>query len=187
MNNNNNFSEENFSEQSTNQTDPYSVSSSYTSAQYDPYAPQNGGYSGYPQQMAYSTGMAVASLVIGIVSIMSVMFMIMFPILFVLPVVGIVLGAIYKSKHYPVGRGMSTAGIVTSVVSIVLVVAIFVMAFVMLLSIIQSGRMPEIMQFIKNNNPETYRQCYELYYEQFPEWFEGVSTLFANIAALFVK
>lgn len=168
------------------QPDPY-TQSAYSQQNYDPYAPQNGGYSGYPQQMTYPTGMAVASLVIGIVSIISVMFMFMFPPLFVLPIVGIVLGAIYKSKHYPVGKGMSTAGIITSVVSLVIVVLIFVLAFVMVFNIMQNGQMPEIMQFIKDYSPEMYEQYYNMYYEQYPEWFEGVSALFANIAAFFVK
>lgn len=173
------------------QPDPYTQTEPYTHSayqqKYDPYAPQNGGFNGYPQQAVYPTGMAVASLVIGIISIMSVLFMIMFPPFFVLPVIGIVLGAIYKSKHYPVGKGMSTAGIVTSVVSIVLVAAIFVLAFSVVFSMIENGQMSQMMQFIKDYRPDIYEEYYNMYHEQFPEWFEGVSALFANIAAFFAK
>lgn len=220
-NNNKNFGEESFSEQNGEQQsrpDPYTQSAApqpdpytrpadpqpnpyansayrqpdpYAQQNYDPYAPQNGGYSGYDrggvQQMTYPTGMATASLVIGIISIMGVMLMFMFPPLFVLPIVGIVLGAIYKSKHYPVGRGMSTAGIVTSAVSLAIALIIFILALALVISMMEGGGMSELMQFVKDYSPEVYEQYYDMYYEQYPEWFEGVSALFANIAAFFGK
>ena len=97
------------------------------------YAQQ--GY-GAPYMQPYaqqgSTGMATASLVLGIISIVMGIPMLMLPPLFILPIIGLVLGIVFKTKHLPVGKGLSTAGIITSSLGLVLpilLVILFVVLF----------------------------------------------------------
>ncbi len=124
---------------------------------YQPYMP-------YPQQP--SQGMAIASLVIGIVSIVFALLIASVPFLIIAPIIGIILGALHKGKHLPVGKGISTAGIITSIVSIVLVILIYVGCFLLVIFC-----MDEMIDFIRQTSPEDYEMLYELYGEQFPEWF----------------
>lgn len=151
---------------------------------YDPYKQpysynQYGGY----QNGTYPTGMATASFIIGIISILLTLFMLAFPFLGILPIIGIVLGAVYKSKHYPVGKGLSTAGIVTSAVSLGLVIIIFVGLVIWMMSLMMGdgSGMQELMQYIKSLSPEVYEEYYNQYHSQYPQWFEGISALFASI------
>ncbi len=139
--------------------------------------PQQGGY-GYKQYTPYpqqpSQGMAIASLVIGIASIVFALLIAMFPFLIVVPIIGIILGALHKGKHLPVGKGISTAGIVTSIISIVLTILIYVGCFLLVIFC-----MDEMIDFIRQTSPEDYEMLYELYGEQFPEWFgEAIRFIF---------
>lgn len=140
--------------------------------------PQQGGY-GYPQYTPYpqqpSQGMAVASLVLGIISIVFSYFTAMLPFLFIVPIIGIVLGALHKSKHLPVGKGLSTAGIVTSIVGIVLTLLIYVLCVVLVVFF-----MDEMLEFIRQTSPEDYEMLYEMYGEQFPEWFSEAIKFFSK-------
>ena len=124
---------------------------------YQPYMP-------YPQQP--SQGMAIASLVLGIVSIVFALFIASFPVLIIVPIIGIILGALHKGKHLPVGKGISTAGIVTSIVAIVLTILIYVGCVLLMIFC-----MDEMIDFIRQTSPEDYEMLYEMYGEQFPEWF----------------
>lgn len=151
---------------------------------YDPYKQpyaynQYGGY----QNGTYPTGMAAASLIIGIISILLTLFMLAFPFLGILPVIGIVLGVVYKSKHYPVGKGISTAGIVTSAVSLGLAILIFVGLVIWMMSLMMGDgtEMQQLMQYLKNFSPEVYEEYYNQFYSDYPQWFEGISALFASI------
>ena len=145
----------------------------------------NNGYNPYGQNPAtvngtYPTGLATASLVIGIISILSVLFMFAFPPLFILPIIGIILGAVYKSKHYPAAKGVSTAGIITSAASLVLAVV-----FIVNLMYSDDGSgMRTFMQMLKDYSPEVYEEYYEQFYSDFPEWFDGISCVIKN---LFIK
>jgi hypothetical protein len=148
--------------------------------QYRQYNQQYGQYQSFggynvPVGGVYKTGLATASMVIGIISILaSITFVnFIFPPLFLLPIVGIILGAVYKSKHYPVGRGTSTAGIVCSVIALVLSVAVLVIAVVLVMT-----KMPELMQILKDYSPETYEQYYEQFHDQYPQWFNSAAALF---------
>ena len=125
---------------------------------YNPYSPQN-----------QSTGMAVASLVLGILSIVLSLFMFSFPPLFLLPIIGLVLGIVFKSKHLPVGKGLSTAGIITSVLGLILPIVLVIIVAVLLVT---HGDI--FMQQLKIQSPEEYEYLYELYGDQFPQWFEGM-------------
>ncbi len=140
--------------------------------------PQQGGY-GYSQYTPYpqqpSQGMAVASLVLGIISIVFSYFTAMLPFLFIVPIIGIVLGALHKSKHLPVGKGLSTAGIVTSIVGIVLTLLIYVLCVVLVVFF-----MEDMINFIRQTSPEDYEMLYEMYGEQFPEWFTEAFKFFAR-------
>jgi hypothetical protein len=78
-----------------------------------------GGVNGEPYKY-YPTGFATASLVIGIISVVLAMPFAVLPFMLLLPIVGLILGIVYKTKHYPVGRGLSTAGIVLCSVGIAL-------------------------------------------------------------------
>lgn len=128
------------------------------------YAPQ--GYAAPYQQP--STGMAVASLVLGIVSIVMGILMFALPVLFLVPIIGLILGIVFKCKHLPVGKGLSTAGIITSSLGLLIPIALLIFVVAMLLT---NGA--EVMEFIKQYSPEEYEQLYEMYSEQFPQWFEG--------------
>ena len=158
----------------------------YKQPGFDPYKqPYNNGYNnGYNP---YPTGLATASLVIGIISILSVLFMFAFTPLFILPIIGIILGAVYKSKHYPVAKGVSTAGIITSAASLVLAVVILIVAVVFIVNLMYSddgSGMRTFMQMLKDYSPEVYEEYYEQFYSDFPEWFDGISCVIKN---LFIK
>ena len=139
----------------------------------NPYGMPQGGYAapqgyGVPYQPQQSTGMAVASLVLGIISICTGLFMFSFPFLFLMPIIGIILGIVFKTKKLPVGKGMSTAGIITSVIGLVIPIALLIFVIVMLVT---NGA--ELMQYLKQVSPEQYEQLYEMYGDQFPQWFNG--------------
>ena len=150
--------------------------------------PQNGQYQqvqnpygmpqgyGVPYQTQQSTGMAVASLVLGIISICTGLFMFSFPFLFLVPIIGIILGIVFKTKKLPVGKGMSTAGIITSVIGLVIPIALLVFVIVMLMT---NGA--ELMQYMKQVSPEQYEQLYEMYGDQFPQWFDGAVMFLTNL------
>lgn len=139
----------------------------------NPYGMPQAGYGYTPQGygMPYqqpSKGMAVASLVLGILSIVFGLFMFNAPVLFLMPIIGLILGIVFKSKKLPVGKGMSTAGIITSAIGLAIPILLLVIVVVMLMT---NGA--EVMKFLKEYSPEEYKQLYEMYGEQFPEWFEG--------------
>lgn len=142
--------------------------------------PQQGGYSyqqyiPYPQQP--SQGMAIASLVLGIVSIVFSLFTLMLPFLFLVPIIGIILGALHKSKHLPVGKGLSTAGIITSIVGLLLPIVIVIACVAFVLS--NPDLMREYMNLYEEIYPEDYEMLYEILGEQYPEWFsEAICFLF---------
>ncbi len=141
------------------------------------YAPQTP--QGYPQQgwTAYQRpqpmGMAVASLVLGILSILTGLFMFSYPFLFLMPIVGLILGIVFKCKKYSVGKGMSTAGIITSAVGLAIPIALLIFVMVMLVT-----HGAELMNYIKQYSPEQYEELYELYKDQFPQWFSGIMSFF---------
>lgn len=132
--------------------------------------PQSYGAQGYqPYPLHQSTGMAVASLVLGIISIVMALPAMGFPALFLVPIIGLILGIVFKCKRLPVGKGISTAGIVTSAIGIIIPIAILAVMVVLLLT---NGA--RIMEFIKEYSPEQYQEFYDLYSDQFPQWFEGI-------------
>ena len=134
--------------------------------QYQTYGGQNP-YAGYPQQ---GTGLATASLVIGILSILGAVLTACIPIpLLFLPVVGIVLGIVHKSKHIPEGRGKSTAGIITSAIGLILPILMWVIIIAML---------PQMMEYVKETDPETYQQIYDQYGDQLPQFFSVLFSVF---------
>lgn len=158
--------------------DPYAQQNAQQGQQpYDPYS-QSPNYANYVQNQygggAYAIpqrapeGMATASLVMGILSIVSFITVYLPPVFAIL---GIVFGCIHKSKHYPNGNGKATAGIVCSVIGLLFIVGMFALG----LSLMNN---PEIMrqslEMIKEQDPETYDQLYDMYYDQFPQWFEGI-------------
>lgn len=148
---------------------------------FDPYKqplPQgqyNGMYVG-TNGMPYKTGLATASLVIGILSlVLTFSGFIFIPPLGLLPIVGIVLGCIFKSKKYPVGNGASTAGIICSVIALVLSIL-----FIILCVYIVMNYMPQVMEMLKSYSPEVYDQYYDMFHDMYPEWFNSAAALFAK-------
>ena len=148
--------------------------------------PQHGGY-GYQQYTPYpqqpSQGMAIASLVIGIVSIVFALVTACLPFFAIVPIIGIILGALHKGKHLPVGKGLSTAGIITSIVGLILPVIIFILLIVLIFSFGNdpafSSMMRESIDMIRETSPEEYETLYEAYSEIFPSWFsEGFRFIF---------
>lgn len=139
---------------------------------FNPYA-QQGGWQGMQQAqynaMQQSTGMATASLVLGIISIVMGLPALALPFLFLIPIIGLILGIVYKTKHLPVGKGLSTAGIITSSIGLVLpIVIVFIAAF----WLIANGA--EAMEYIRQISPELYEEYREQFGDQFPEWFTSV-------------
>ncbi|MDR0991660.1 MAG: DUF4190 domain-containing protein [Ruminococcus sp.] len=103
----------------------------------------------------YPKGLAIASLVMGILSMLGfITFTFVIPLIF--PILGVVFGAVYKSKHYPVGKGISTAGIVLSILSVVLCIAAVAALF---------AAIPSMMEYIREVDPVAY--------EQFRQQFEA--------------
>ena len=133
------------------------------------YANQGYGCNAPCQPPQQSTGMAVASLVLGILSICTGLFMFNVPFLFLLPIIGIILGIVFKCKKLPVGKGMSTAGIITSAIGLAIPLALLAFVIVMLLT-----HGAELMQYLKEISPDQYEQLYEIYGDQFPQWFDAV-------------
>ena len=167
--------------------DPYNQQAQQGQQPYDPYS-QSPNYANYVQNQygggVYAVpqkapeGMATASLVMGILSIVSFLTVYLPPIFGIL---GIVFGCIHKSKHYPNGNGKATAGIVCSVIGLLMIIGIFALG----LSLMNN---PEIMrqslEMIREQDPETYDQLYDMYYDQFPQWFESIKLA---LSALFAK
>lgn len=134
--------------------------------------PQGYAQQGYTLYQQNSTGMATASLVLGIISIVLGIPMLMLPFLFLIPIIGLVLGIVYKTKHLPVGKGLSTAGIITSSLGIVLPIVFIVIVVIFMMS--NPDFMRQYMNQLKEISPEQYQQLYDQLSGQFPEWFEGV-------------
>ena len=134
---------------------------------YQPYALAN-----------QSTGMAVASLVLGIISICLSLFVWSFLPLYVIPIIGLILGIVFKSKHLPVGKGLSTAGIITSSIGLALPIILLIVLTVLLMNHSLDGFMSELVKQLKQADPELYEQYYEMFSKQFPEWFENALRFF---------
>ena len=139
---------------------------------YGQYGYQNP-YAGYGQKS--TKGLATASMICGIVSVVLCIFDFVFPLLFVVPIVGLVLGIVHKTKNPPDGRGMSTAGIILSVIGIILPIAFIIISVAML---------PTMLEYMQENYPDMYEQFYDQYSEQMPQYF---SSLFAMVKNLFIK
>ena len=144
----------------------YNYSQQYAQYGQNAYA----GYSGIPD-----TKLATASLVIGIISLIAWPFMFVFPPLFVLPIVGLILGIVHKSKHIPEGKGTSTAGIVLSSISLALPVIAIIIIIAML---------PQLLEWLKTNSPEQYQQMYEQYHDQLPYLLNCLQLM---IRSLFIR
>ena len=128
----------------------------------------------YQPYQNQSTGMAVASLVLGIISIVFSLFVFTMPVLIILPIIGLILGIVFKSKHLPVGRGLSTAGIITSACGIILPILILILVMVLMMNHSLDGFMSDMLRQIKATDPELYQEYYEMLGDSFPEWFEGI-------------
>ena len=155
---------------------PYNQQQNANPYQQNPYYQQNQqNFNPYAQQgmqplyQQTSTGMATASLVLGIISIVMGIPMMALPFLFLVPVIGLILGIVFKTKRLPVGKGLSTAGIITSSIGIVLPIVAVVGFSVWLVA---NG--PEFMAYLKENYPTYYDLFYSEFYDTFPEWFESV-------------
>ena len=144
---------------------------------YDPYKQPYDPYR-QPFNQHYPTGAATASMVFGILGLICAAtmmnYMLLIPMIF--PVLGLIFGIYFKTRHYPVGKASSTAGIVTSIVAIVITIGVFILALFLVLNY-----MPEMLQIIKDMDPELYELYYEMFHDVYPEWFEGISALFAGL------
>ncbi len=129
----------------------------YGQQNYGGYQNPYGGYAPRPSQ-----GLAVASLVCGILGVMTSIAGFGFPILFLLPIAGLILGIVHKVKGIPLGKGMSTAGIVLSIIGMVLPI-------VLLIAVI--ANMPSLLDYVETMDPETYEEIYEEYADEMPGWF----------------
>ncbi len=145
----------------------YQESNPYNQTSSNPFTQQAAAYEG-PKP---TSGLATASMVLGIISIVLWLFLMMFPPLLLLPIISIILGIVHKTKHLPVGKGSSTAGIVTSTISLVLCIALIVIAVVIVMN--SGDLMYNSLQTIKEAMPDLYEQYYDMFYDMYPEWFDG--------------
>ena len=163
-----------------NQQAPQGQSPYAMPSQQSPYS-QPGAVYGQPAYGApyqpyqnQSTGMAVASLVLGIISIVFSLLVFTAPFLIIVPIIGLILGIVFKSKHLPVGKGLSTAGIITSVCGIILPILILILVMVLMMNHSLDGFMSDMLRQIKATDPELYQEYYDMLGESFPEWFDGI-------------
>ena len=112
------------------------------------YGPQNpyqnqGGYVqppyGVPQNEG-SAGMAVASMVLGLLAI--ILSCCLYPVAFLLALIGLILGAVAIKKDTP-GKGMAIAGLVLSLISIAIAVLFIVL--------VASAGSASIFDYIENS------------------------------------
>ncbi|MCH5349847.1 MAG: hypothetical protein J1E40_11035, partial [Oscillospiraceae bacterium] len=88
---------------------------------------------------------------------------------------------VFKSKRLPVGKGLSTAGIITSVCGIILPIALFILVAVLLFSHALDGFMAEQLKQLQQTDPDLYKQYYDMLGDTFPEWFEGMIRLLIGL------
>lgn len=142
---------------------------------FNPYA-QQGGWQGMAQAQfnaaQQSTGMATASLVLGIISIVMGLPALALPVFFLVPIIGLILGIVYKTKHLPVGKGLSTAGIITSSLGLVLPILLVVLFVVLFFTSAEFRTW--YLDTLKEVSPDQYKEFYDQFSGQFPEWFENV-------------
>ncbi len=149
---------------------PYNGAQSYQNSGVQPYPyngnpyynPYNDPYAGYGGNN--SQGLAIGSLVCGIVGLFTFLLGWIFPVLFILPIVAVILGIVHKSKHLPNGKGLSTAGIVMGIIGTILPI-IFLVAAV--------ANLPEMMEYIEDIDPSAYEEFYDEYAEDYPEFFSS--------------
>lgn len=162
-----------YAQQGQQPVDPYSQSPNYANYMQNQYG---GGVYAVPQRAP--EGMATASLVMGILSIVSLITVYLPPIFGIL---GIIFGCIHKSKHYPNGNGKANAGIICSVIGLILIIALIAFS----VSLVTNPEvMQQYMELIREQDPELYDQMYDMYYDQFPQWFESIKLA---LSALFAK
>lgn len=142
----------------------------YQYNQYGGYQDPYGGYRRPPSQ-----GPAIASLVCGIVGLSAGILGWAFPLLFLVPIVGLVLGIVHKVKYPGFMKGMSTAGIILSSIGIVL-------PFVFIIAMI--AYLPELMEYMRQIDPESYQEIYDEYADELPGMF---SAAFAAVKSIFIK
>lgn len=135
---------------------------------------QGGGYQDpyYGYGPKPSQALAVTSLVCGIISMMTGILGFAYPILFLVPVAGLVTGIMHKLKSLPVGKGMSTAGIVLSILG-------FIIPFVII--IIAIANLPAMLEYIESVNPDAYEEIYDEYHDQLPQMFSAAFVLIKNL------
>lgn len=178
--NKNMFEEENTSEPASTSEIPQQPINPYNTPinqQEPPQNPYNQNNNPFAQQAAAyagpkpSTGMATASMVLGIISVVIGIFMLMLPPLLLLPIIGLILGIVHKTKHIPEGKGASTAGIVTSAIALGFCILLIIFAVVIVMN--SADFMYETLETLKTTNPDLYETYYDMLYDSYPEWFDG--------------
>ena len=94
------------------------------------------------------------------------------PVFFIVPIIGLILGIVYKTKHLPVGKGLSTAGIITSSLGLVLPILLVVLFVVLFFTNVEFRSM--YLNQLKEYYPDMYEEFYNQFSGQFPEWFENI-------------
>lgn len=168
--NQNGYNQNNYNQNGYNQNN-YDMNNP-NNYQYNQYG---GGYQDPYFQRQPSQGMAIGSLVCGIVGLSAGLLGWVFPLLFVVPIVGLILGIVFKVKYPGFAKGISTAGIVLSAIGIAL-------PFVFI--IIAVASLPQLMEWMQEVDPEAYEELYEEYADELPGMF---SAAFAGIKSLFIK
>ncbi len=152
---------------------------------------ENGEYTNQEVTPKGSKG-ATASFVLGIISLVATFFWVihLFPV-FVIPYVGLFLG-ISAAKRFSSDeriKSKAKAGIIMNSISLGLILLtwiIFIVGLIIIASdpVLYENFMQGMTDFmngylsqIKSMDPEAYRQVYDMYYEFYPEWFEGISAL----------
>lgn len=124
--NQNTYGQNNYSNQNT-PVQQYDCNNQYAQPQQysDPYSSQ---YTPYNANPSDKKGMAIASMILGIVSVCICCF---WYIAIFTAIIGLVLGIVSMKKNEG-GRGMAIAGIITSIVAIAAIIFVIIYVFVIL-------------------------------------------------------
>ncbi|HZS46449.1 MAG TPA: DUF4190 domain-containing protein [Blastocatellia bacterium] len=147
-------------------TNPYAATFCLNCGQrFEVQQPQFSGFTASPQNL--KTGLAVTSLVLGILSVITIGF------LGILSILGLILGivALAKVKNNPMiygGKNLALGGVITNGIGLLLGIVIVIMAAIALPSVMrQAARMNEVMTI---SNIRMLEQAEESYYADNDEY-----------------
>ncbi len=146
------------------------------------------------QKAKQGKGLATASMVLGIISL--VWLVVTFGVgnlITILPLIGLILGIVFavSRKDVPEIRKAATPGIVMNSICIGLGILGWIGIIAFISSIDTAGledfnamltdTMRDELQNMYNTDREMYDNMYQVYYDMFPSWFEGIGCFIKSL------